>query len=310
MINQYPIKKVKNIRVLLIGDIILDRYWFGNINRISPEAPVPIFKLNNLEDRLGGAANVAKNLITLGSNVHLVGLIGKDDHGNKIKFLSLKFGIQNSLLQNRYISTIIKIRILSGRQQILRIDFEKENIKKSSIYFQKKFIYSFYKYDILILSDYSKGCLNNIKKIIYVANKIDLPVIIDPKGLNYKYYYKSTLIKPNKSEIYLNIGECFFEKEILYKSQILKIYLNIKYILITRSNQGMTLFTNEGFIHINSYTRKISDVSGAGDTVLAMLAITYSSNMNLYNSIYWMNKAGTISIRKFGTYSVSFYELI
>ncbi len=296
-------------KILVAGDIMLDRYWFGDTNRISPEAPVPIIKINKFDDRLGGAANVARNLSHLGVNVGILGCVGQDEAGLKIQTLLTEECI-NSYLQTDYdYTTILKLRVLARQQQMIRLDFE-ENIPDSLL---EKIEYGFEKlinqYDLVILSDYNKGSLKYADKLISIAAKHNVPVLVDPKDKSFSKYRGVAVITPNLKEFREIAGSWESEEELHIKAQNIREQLNLQYLLLTRSEQGMTLFTASGYEHFNAQSKEVFDVSGAGDTVIAVLAAILSVTDDIYLAAEYANIAGGIVVGKLGTSSIEFDEL-
>jgi rfaE bifunctional protein kinase chain/domain len=225
-------------QILIAGDVMLDRYWFGEVNRISPEAPVPIVRVERREERLGGAANVALNAVALGVNAGLMGIIGDDEAGNSIENLLKKAGISSYLSRDKQISTIIKLRVIGRQQQLIRIDFEE---KPTEIVLRDKlnrFNALLSAYDVVIFSDYAKGGLMNVKAMIQAAKDAGKPVLVDPKGSDFARYAGATLLTPNKSELKLIIGEWANEAELTEKAQNLRRELDLQGLLLTRSEEG------------------------------------------------------------------------
>jgi rfaE bifunctional protein kinase chain/domain len=300
--------KSKN-RILVVGDIMLDRYWFGDVNRISPEAPVPIVRVESREERLGGAANVARNAVALGVETGLLGVVGKDEASSIIDQLIEKSGIQNYLHQDESISTIIKLRVIGRQQQLLRIDFEEKPNEKVLLDKLSRFTNLVSQYDVIILSDYAKGALVNVSEMIATANKHNKLVLVDPKGSDYSIYSGAMMLTPNKSELRQVIGSWQNENELEEKVTLLRHKLNIKALLLTRSEEGMTLFEDEGAYHVPTMAREVFDVSGAGDTVIATVAAMLAEGRNLRDSVAIANKAGGIVVGKLGTATVFRSEL-
>jgi len=296
-------------QILIAGDVMLDRYWFGEVNRISPEAPVPIVRVERREERLGGAANVALNAVALGVNAGLMGIIGDDEAGNSIENLLKKAGISSYLSRDKQISTIIKLRVIGRQQQLIRIDFEE---KPTEIVLRDKlnrFNALLSAYDVVIFSDYAKGGLMNVKAMIQAAKDAGKPVLVDPKGRDFARYAGATLLTPNKSELKLIIGEWANEAELTEKAQNLRRELRLQGLLLTRSEEGMTLFTEEDVTHIPAMAREVYDVSGAGDTVIATMAVMMANGMRMQDAVAVANRAGGIVVGKLGTATVTKEEL-
>jgi len=296
-------------QILIAGDVMLDRYWFGDVNRISPEAPVPIVRVERREERLGGAANVALNAVALGVNAGLMGIIGDDEAGNSIENLLKKAGISSYLSRDKQISTIIKLRVIGRQQQLIRIDFEE---KPTEIVLRDKlnrFNALLSAYDVVIFSDYAKGGLMNVKAMIQAAKDAGKLVLVDPKGSDFARYAGATLLTPNKSELKLIIGEWANEAELTEKAQNLRRELDLQGLLLTRSEEGMTLFTEEDVTHVPAMAREVFDVSGAGDTVIATMAVMMANGMRMQDAVVIANRAGGIVVGKLGTATVTKEEL-
>jgi rfaE bifunctional protein kinase chain/domain len=296
-------------QILIAGDVMLDRYWFGEVNRISPEAPVPIVRVERREERLGGAANVALNAVALGVNAGLMGIIGDDEAGNSIENLLKKTGISSYLSRDKQISTIIKLRVIGRQQQLIRIDFEE---KPTEIVLRDKlnrFNALLSAYDVVIFSDYAKGGLMNVKAMIQAAKEAGKLVLVDPKGSDFARYAGATLLTPNKSELKLIIGEWANEAELTEKAQNLRRKLDLQGLLLTRSEEGMTLFTEEDVTHVPAMAREVFDVSGAGDTVIATMAVMMANGMRMQDAVVIANRAGGIVVGKLGTATVTKEEL-
>ncbi|MFZ6848168.1 D-glycero-beta-D-manno-heptose-7-phosphate kinase [Undibacterium sp. RuRC25W] len=299
----------KKKRILIAGDVMLDRYWFGEVNRISPEAPVPIVRVERREERLGGAANVALNAVALGVGAGLMGVIGDDEAGNTINGLLDKFGITSYLSRDTQISTIIKLRVIGRQQQLIRIDFEErptEQILKDKL---NRFNALLSASDVVIFSDYAKGSLVNVTTMIEAARNAGKLVLVDPKGSDFARYAGATLLTPNKSELKQVIGEWYSEEELTVKAQKLRQDLRLEALLLTRSEEGMTLYTENDIVNVPAMAREVFDVSGAGDTVIATMAVMMANGMRMQDAVVIANRAGGIVVGKLGTATVSHEEL-
>jgi D-glycero-beta-D-manno-heptose-7-phosphate kinase len=301
--------KTTEKKMLIVGDVMLDRYWFGEVTRISPEAPVPIVRVEKREERLGGAANVARNVAALGVPVAILGVIGDDEAGNIVENLLEKSSIQNYLKRDAEISTIIKLRVIGRQQQLIRIDFEE---KPSSHILQDKlarFRALIDDVDLLVFSDYAKGSLVNVAEMIAVAREKGKTVLVDPKGSDFSRYAGANLLTPNKSELRQIIGEWNSESELATRVQNLRKQFSIDAILLTRSEEGMSLFSDEETIHVSATAREVFDVSGAGDTVIATMAVMLSQGYVMKDAVEIANRAGGIVVGKLGAATVSIAEL-
>ncbi|MBV6272227.1 D-glycero-beta-D-manno-heptose-7-phosphate kinase [Alcaligenaceae bacterium CGII-47] len=306
----FPIREVQAARVLVVGDIMLDRYWFGEVERISPEAPVPVVRVARREDRLGGAANVARNIAALGAHVGLVGVIGADEAGQQVRLLAHEALIEEHLLEDQAkMPTTLKMRVLGRQQQLLRVDFEQEPSAESLAALVSRVSKMMAQYDMLVLSDYAKGALAEVEKIIAVARQAGVTILVDPKGHEYQRYLGATILTPNRIEMQQAVGLWHTEADLELRAQRLRESLNLEALLITRSEQGMTLFTEAGRQHVEAQAHEVFDVSGAGDTVLATLAVARVAGLSWYESMLWANRAGGIVVGKLGTSIVSAEEL-
>ncbi len=302
-------QKLAQKNVLVVGDSMLDKYWFGDTNRISPEAPVPVVRIVRSEERPGGAANVALNVASLGVKTTLMGIIGADENGSHLKGLLAPTGICCQLLSDPAVKTILKLRIVARQQQLVRIDFEEPPSGDVLANLLSDFSDAIEQYDALVLSDYGKGGLAHIRSMIDIARDKEIPVLIDPKGDNYDRYAGATVITPNRAELALVVGRWVSEEDLTVRAQNLRERLNLKALLLTRSEEGMTLFTADGVQTVPAQAREVFDVSGAGDTVIAVTAAMLAAGLNLSEAVRIANRAGGIVVGKLGTASVSYNEL-
>ncbi|WP_088157641.1 D-glycero-beta-D-manno-heptose-7-phosphate kinase [Achromobacter xylosoxidans] len=307
--NAFPAEAISHSRVLVVGDVMLDRYWFGEVERISPEAPVPVVRVARREDRLGGAANVARNVAALGGHVTLVGVLGEDEAGDSVRRLSAEAGIQADLVADTSLHTTLKMRVLGRQQQLLRVDFEQHPAQAALDSVDAAFARHLANHDIVVLSDYAKGVLTRVESLIALARSAGVPVLVDPKGHDYTRYRGATLVTPNRSEMQEAVGRWSSEAELTDRAQRLRADLDLEALLVTRSEQGMTLFTDGGRDHIDAQAHEVFDVSGAGDTVLATLAVSRAIDLPWVDAMGWANKAGGIAVGKLGTSIVTAAEL-
>ncbi|MFC0349283.1 D-glycero-beta-D-manno-heptose-7-phosphate kinase [Undibacterium danionis] len=296
-------------RILVAGDVMLDRYWFGEVNRISPEAPVPIVRVERREERLGGAANVARNAVALGIDTSLLGVIGEDEAGRNVEALLSEVGIRSYLNHDPSISTIIKLRVIGRQQQLIRIDFEEKPTEQILQDKLSRFNSLIAEHEVIVLSDYAKGSLVNVATMIAHAKSLGKYVLVDPKGSDYSIYQGASLLTPNKSELRQVIGSWKDEADLTQKAQTLRKELDIAALLLTRSEEGMTLFTDEEILHVPTMAREVFDVSGAGDTVIATVAAMLAEGKNLHDAVLIANLAGGIVVGKLGTATVTREEL-
>ncbi len=305
----FPAEAISRSRVLVVGDVMLDRYWFGEVERISPEAPVPVVRVARREDRLGGAANVARNVAALGGQVTLVGVLGEDEAGDSIRRLSAEAGIHADLIADPSLHTTLKMRVLGRQQQLLRVDFEQQPEQAALDRVDAALARHLANHDIVVLSDYAKGVLTRVESLLAMARHAGIPVLVDPKGDDYARYRGATLVTPNRSEMQQAVGRWNSEAELTDRAQRLRADLDLEALLVTRSEQGMTLFTDTGRDHIDAQAHEVFDVSGAGDTVLATLAVSRAIGLPWAEAMGWANKAGGIAVGKLGTSVVTAAEL-
>ena len=296
-------------RVLVVGDVMLDRYWYGAVDRISPEAPVPVVRVTREEERGGGAANVAGNIAALGAQAALLAVVGDDEASQHLEALLAKTGIHTHFGRDTELKTTIKLRIIGRQQQLLRLDFE--NTPKSRVLADQtaRFGALLEAQDAIIFSDYGKGCLAQVGDMIAQARAVGKPMLIDPKGSDYARYQNATVITPNRSEMQEVVGAWSSEEELRTKAHTLRERLHLDAVLVTRSEEGMTLFDAQGELHVSAQAREVFDVTGAGDTVIATLAALVGAGLTLREALPWANRAGGIVVGKFGTATVSYQEL-
>lgn len=300
---------VRRARVLVVGDVMLDRYWFGDVGRISPEAPVPIVKVDRIEERPGGAANVARNAAALGARVSLLSVVGRDEAGTRLRALLREDGVSSHLQVDRGITTTIKLRVIGRAQQLLRVDFETQPGKEALASKLREFSRLLRAADVVILSDYGKGGLEHVARMIQMARRARKPVLVDPKGDDYSRYRGASLVTPNRSEFRQVAGRWRTEAELSESAQNLRRRLGIEALLVTRSEEGMTLYQRGRRFHVGAEAREVYDVSGAGDTVIATVGVMMASGMALEDAVSVANRAAGIVVAKFGTAVVHPAEL-
>lgn len=296
-------------RVLVVGDTMLDRYWFGDAQRISPEAPVPVVRVVRTDERLGGAANVALNIRSLGVNASLMSVIGDDEAGHIISNLLDKAHITPLMHIDPELETTVKLRIVARQQQMLRADFENHPNNEVLAALLDNYESAIEQTDAIVLSDYGKGGLDHIVQMIACAKKRNIPVLIDPKGNDYERYRGATVITPNRAELAMVVGQWNSEEQLREKAQNLRAHLNLESLLLTRSEEGMTLYTAEGDFTIPAQAREVYDVSGAGDTVIAVMACMLAAGYDKREAVSIANRAGGIVVGKLGTATVTYNEL-
>jgi D-glycero-beta-D-manno-heptose-7-phosphate kinase len=302
-------QRIARARVLVVGDAMLDRYWHGAVERISPEAPVPVVKVAREEERIGAAANVAYNVSTLGAQATFLGVVGDDEPGQRLESLLKATGIRTHLKRDAALRTTVKLRVIGRQQQLLRMDFENEPDHEVLALQTEAFAELLPQHDAVLFSDYGKGGLAHIPSMIEAARSAGKPVLIDPKGSEYERYRGATVITPNRAELQDVIGRWTSEDDLLRRAQELRSSLGFAALLVTRSEEGMTLFDGEGTLHVKAQAREVFDVTGAGDTVIATLATMVAAGLSVREAVPIANRAGGIVVGKFGTATVSYEEL-
>ena len=296
-------------RVLVAGDAMLDRYWYGTVDRLSPEAPVPVVRISREEERIGGSANVAYNVVTLGAQASLLGVVGEDAASHTLEALVAKTGIVARFGRDAALKTTVKLRVIGRQQQLLRLDFENTPPNEVLASQTAAFIELLPRHDAVLLSDYGKGGLTRVADMIASAVAAGKPVLVDPKGSDYAMYRHASVITPNRAELQQVIGGWSDEAQLRAKAQALREQLGLQALLLTRSEDGMTLFDAQGELSVKAAAREVFDVTGAGDTVIATLATLVASGLSLRDAVPWANKAGGIVVGKFGTATASYEEL-
>jgi len=290
---------------------MLDRYWFGKVDRISPEAPVPVLAVQNEEVRAGGAANVAHNLLALGAQSNLLSVVGDDEAGREIRQIIESYGASTTLKIDESIKTIVKLRMVAQNQQLLRADFDEKPSEEVLSQCLEGYEQAIQDADVVVLSDYGKGGLTHVAKMIAIANDCDTPVIIDPKGDDYSRYRGATLITPNMKEFAAVAGVSTSENDFQKRAHKLRDELDLDSLLVTRSEKGMSLFSKDGS-HINSPATalEVYDVSGAGDTVISLMALASVTAFSDQEKLTLANTVAGIVVGKLGTAVASIDEVI
>ena len=310
MSDSHPSRdRVAAARVLVVGDAMLDRYWFGAVDRISPEAPVPVVRVTREEERLGGAANVALNVQTLGARATLVTVVGDDEPARRLRALLEERGISALLGSDPRLFTIVKLRVIGRAQQLLRVDFENQPDHEVLGGMLADYERALPEHDAVLFSDYGKGGLAHIPQMIAMARQSAKPVLVDPKGSDYARYAGATVITPNRAELAQVIGAWASEAQLGERAERLRTELGLDAIVLTRSEEGMSLFDGDGESRVPAVAREVFDVTGAGDTVIATLAAMLACGVTLREAMPIANRAGAIVVGKFGTASVSYDEL-
>jgi D-glycero-beta-D-manno-heptose-7-phosphate kinase len=296
--------------VLVVGDVMLDRYWFGDVSRISPEAPVPVVHVQRTEERPGGAANVARNIASLGGKATLLSVVGDDEAGRSLAALLENERVNTMFHKDAQLPTTVKLRVIGRQQQLLRIDFETPPSREVLEDKLDDFESLVDGVDIVILSDYGKGGLTHVSKMINVARRHGKRILVDPKGDDYSKYRGATLLTPNRSEFREIAGRWKDETELTVKAEMLRARLDLEALLVTRSEEGMTLFTAAGPKHEQTRAREVFDVSGAGDTVIATLGLMMAAGASMQDAMHLANLAAGVVVGKLGTATVSSEELL
>ncbi|WP_186133869.1 D-glycero-beta-D-manno-heptose-7-phosphate kinase [Burkholderia gladioli] len=304
-----PRERLAASRVLVVGDVMLDRYWFGNVNRISPEAPVPVVHVQRQEERLGGAANVARNIVTLGANAGLLCVVGTDEPGERIVGLLGESGVETHLERDAQLPTTIKLRVLAQQQQLLRVDFEASPQHEVLLAGLARFDTLLPSHGVVLMSDYAKGGLTHVTTMIAKARAAGLPVLVDPKGADWARYRGASLITPNRAELREVVGNWHSEDDLRARVRELRASLALDALLLTRSEEGMTLFSEAGELNVPALAREVFDVSGAGDTVIATVAAMLGAGLSLDAAVMLANRAAGIVVGKLGTATVEYGEL-
>jgi D-glycero-beta-D-manno-heptose-7-phosphate kinase len=296
-------------RVLVVGDAMLDRYWFGAVERISPEAPVPVVRVNREEERLGGAANVAMNVKTLSAQATLLTVVGSDEPAQRLRRLLEREGVATLLGEDPQLYTIVKLRVIGRSQQLIRIDFENQPDHEVLAGMLADYERALASHQAVLFSDYGKGGLTHIPRMIELARAAAKPVLIDPKGHDYTRYAGATVITPNRAELAQVIGPWSSEAQLHERAHALREQLGVQAILLTRSEEGMSLFDAAGHVQVPAQAREVFDVTGAGDTVIATMAAMLACGLSLRDAMPIANRAGGIVVGKFGTAGVTYEEL-
>lgn len=306
-----PVSKeqLAQAKVLVVGDVMLDRYWYGAVDRISPEAPVPVVRITREENRLGGCANVAFNAVSVGAQASLLSVVGDDEASHLLQDLIAKSGITPYFGRDAQLKTTVKLRVIGRQQQLLRVDFENTPQNEVLSSQTQQFMQLLVDHPVVLFSDYGKGGLAHVTDMIAAARKANKAVLIDPKGSDFSRYAGATCITPNRAEFQQVVGGWNSEEELSAKAHNLRKQLQLDAVLLTRSEEGMTLFDAQGVTHIAAQAREVFDVTGAGDTVIATLAALVAAGMSLREAMPWANRAGGVVVGKFGTATVSYEEL-
>lgn len=288
---------------------MIDRYWSGQAARISPEAPVPVVKVKTIEDRIGGAGNVALNIAKLGGKVTLIGVVGDDADGKVLKDLLEAEGVDCEFVVEPAIRSICKLRVMAQHQQLIRIDFEETPIQFDRATIRVALEKHLQNHNVVVFSDYGKGTLADVSSYISLAKQSGAKVLVDPKRLDYESYSQADLITPNLSELKAVVGASETEEQLIGKGQALLNQHKIDTLLLTRGEAGMTLIQRDQVHSLPAQAKDVFDVTGAGDTVIAVMALSVSIDLPLQEAMYLANLSGGIVVGKLGTSTVSPHEL-
>lgn len=308
--NKLTLPDCTNARVLVVGDVMLDRYWFGDVTRISPEAPVPVVHVQRTEERPGGAANVARNIASLGGKATLLSVVGDDEAGRTLATLLEKAHVTTMFHKDAQFPTTVKLRVIGRQQQLLRIDFETPPSREVLEDKLDNFESLVDGVDVVILSDYGKGGLTHVSKMINAAKAHGKRILVDPKGDDFARYRGATLLTPNRGEFRQVAGRWKDEADLAKRAELLRSELDLEALLVTRSEEGMSLFSSTGAMHEPTQAQEVYDVSGAGDTVIGTLGLMMAAGVNMQDAVRIANRAAGVVVGKLGTATVSREELI
>jgi D-glycero-beta-D-manno-heptose-7-phosphate kinase len=297
-------------RVLVVGDAMLDRYWFGGVERVSPEAPVPVVRVTREEMRVGGAANVAMNVKSLGAACTLLTVVGDDAPGRSLRELLEQQGVAAVLGTDPKLQTVVKLRVIGRSQQLLRIDFENKPDHEVLQVMLADFERLLPEHDLVLLSDYGKGGLTHVGRMIELSRAAGKAVLVDPKGSDFSRYAGATAITPNRNELTQVVGAWNDEDDLVQRAQALRQRLGLQGLLLTRSEEGISLFDDDGHLRLPTAAREVYDVTGAGDTVIGTLAALMAAGLSLREAAPYANRAAGIVVSRFGTAAVRRAELV
>lgn len=307
---KFDLTALEQARLLVVGDVMLDRYWHGGTSRISPEAPVPVVKVNDGEDRPGGAANVALNIASLGAHAALAGLVGDDENANLLTHRLEDSGVTTHFQRSPEIPTIAKLRVMSRNQQLIRLDFEQALDEVDTQDLHDQVAAQLGDADLVILSDYGKGTLNRVESLIQMVRDAGKRVLVDPKGSDFRRYRGASVVTPNLTEFEAVVGPCRTDEELAAKGEALRVELDLEALLITRSEKGMTLIrADHAPLHLPTRAREVYDVTGAGDTVIGVLGLALAAGHGFPEAMTLSNLAAGLVVAKPGTATLSIAEL-
>lgn len=305
------LEKIRGVRALVVGDAMLDRYWYGDVDRISPEAPVPVVHVKEADERPGGAANVARNIQALQARCALLAVTGDDGDADSLASLLAREAIEAHLVRDKLLNTTVKLRVISRHQQLIRIDFESPSSKDSRVKLLDRYLQDVGDYDVVVCSDYGKGGLGQIREMIEAARKLHKPIVIDPKGRDYSGYRGATMITPNRKEFEFVAGAFRTNAELEQKARAMAEELALDAVLVTRSEEGMSYIGRDGrTLHMPARARDVYDVTGAGDTVIATIGCAVAAGADIQDVLHLANVAAGVVVGKLGAETASPQEIL
>ena len=305
------LEKIRGVRALVVGDAMLDRYWYGDVDRISPEAPVPVVHVKEADERPGGAANVARNIQALQARCALLAVTGDDGDADSLASLLAREAIEAHLVRDKLLNTTVKLRVISRHQQLIRIDFESPSSKDSRVKLLDRYLQDVGDYDVVVCSDYGKGGLGQIREMIEAARKLHKPIVIDPKGRDYSGYRGATMITPNRKEFEFVAGAFRTNAELEQKARAMAEELALDAVLVTRSEEGMSYVGRDGrTLHMPARARDVYDVTGAGDTVIATIGCAVAAGADIQDVLHLANVAAGVVVGKLGAETASPQEIL
>lgn len=308
---QQLLHKIANISVLVVGDAMLDRYWYGSVERISPEAPVPVVGVKRCEERPGGAANVARNVKALGAHCSLFAVTGDDTESNTLERLLAEDKIQSALRRDKLLNTTVKLRVISQNQQLIRIDFDMPGSKDARVRLLDDYLKHLSEFQIVVLSDYGKGGVGYIQEMIAAARHAGIPVVVDPKGDDYRAYRGADLVTPNRKEFETVAGRFKDNRSLEERAKALVTSLELGAVLVTRGEEGMSLVRSDGeILHYPARAKEVFDVTGAGDTVIAAMGCAFAASAEPHDALHLANVAAGIVVGKLGAASATPEEIL
>ena len=305
------LEKIRGVRALVVGDAMLDRYWYGDVDRISPEAPVPVVHVKEADERPGGAANVARNIQALQARCALLAVTGDDGDADSLASLLAREAIEAHLVRDKLLNTTVKLRVISRHQQLIRIDFESPSSKDSRVKLLDRYLQDVGDFDVVVCSDYGKGGLGQIREMIEAARKLGKPIVIDPKGRDYSGYRGASMITPNRKEFEIVAGAFRTNAELEQKARAMAEELALDAVLVTRSEEGMSYIGRDGrTLHMPARARDVYDVTGAGDTVIATIGCAVAAGADIEDVLHLANVAAGVVVGKLGAETASPQEIL